>query len=212
MKKELLRDLKQIIDPAHTALIIVDMQKDFCSPDGSFAKSGLDISSVQAIVPPIQKLLNESRKQRVFVVHIQQCTLPNAQSDGDAWLAFKTRDGKNPEYALYGTEGREIIPELKPQNNEVCVTKYRPSSFHGTFLDQILRANGIRTVLVVGERTEGCVMATVLDASFNDYYTCVVEDCCASSTREMEKVAMAFMRTRYKVLKASEIIDIWNHQ
>lgn len=209
-KNEILKNLKEIIAPEHTALIIVDMQRDFCCNDGAFAQAGRDISMVRSIVQPMQRLLNTCRKKGVFVVHIQQTTLPKGQSDGDAWLAFKTRDKKSPEYGLLGSVGREIIPELTPLENEVCIPKFRPSSFHGTFLDQILRANGIRTVIVTGETTEGCVMATVLDASFNDYYTCVVEDCVASSVPTMQETALKFMRTRYRVLSAKEIERTWD--
>ena len=209
MRNEILHQMEQIIAPEHTALIIVDMQKDFCYDDGKFALAGRDITAVKSIIMPLQKLLFLCRQKGVFIIHIQQTTLPHGYSDNDAWTAFKTRDGKVPTYALMNSEGREIIPELAPLGDEVCISKFRPSSFHGTFLDQILRANGIRTVIVTGETTEGCVMATVLDASFNDYYTCVVEDCVASSVNHMHEVALTFMRERYHLLTLNEIAQIW---
>ena len=166
-EKHFWTDIKDIFTPIHTALLVVDMQKDFCDPDGQFARAGRDISSVQEIVPNIEKLLNCARQREVFIVYIQQITLPNGRSDNDAWMAFKQRDRKSPEYTLLGSSGAEIISQLSPDKEDVIIQKYRPSAFHGTFLDQILRANDVHSVLITGTTTEGCVMATVLDASFH---------------------------------------------
>ena len=209
IEKEILTDLKDIFDADHTALIIVDMQKDFCDADGLFAQAGRDISSVQNIIPNIQKVLKQAREKGVFIVYMQQITLSQGKSDNDGWLAFKTRDGKSPEYTLIGSPGAEIIPELSPTKDDVVIQKIRPSSFHGTFLDQILRANGVRYVMITGTTPEGCVMATVLDASFHDYYTGIVSDGVASSVDKMQETALAFMKTRYKILTSDEVISLW---
>jgi nicotinamidase-related amidase len=208
-EKTFLTDEKAVFAPAHTALIIVDMQKDFCDPDGLFARAGRDISGVRDIIPNIQNVLRAARRRDVFIVYMKQITLPLGRSDNDAWLAFKQRDRKSPEYTLHGSPGAEIIPELAPDADDVIIQKHRPSSFHGTFLDQILRANGVRSVLVTGTTTEGCVMATVLDASFHDYYTGVVRDGVASSVDKMQETALAFMETRYKILTAAQVAELW---
>jgi ureidoacrylate peracid hydrolase len=184
-KSKVLRDIKDILDPGHTALIVVDMQNDCCDTNGIFAKAGRDVSSLLATVPKIKSLLEVCRKKNIFIVHLQQITLPQGKSDEDAWLAFKTRDGKSPEYCLLGSWGAQFVKELEPLKDEVVIQKFRPSGFHGTFLDQVLRANGIRTVLICGNTTEGCVMATVLDASFHGYYTCIVEDATASIAKSI---------------------------
>lgn len=206
------RGAKEILAPEHTALIVVDMQKDFCYESGKFAQAGRDISSVKGIIPNCKQLLDGARSAGVFVVHLQQITLPQQKSDSAGWLAFKTRDGKSAEYALLGSDGAQTIKELMPEGSEVTIQKFRPSGFHGTFLDQILRANGVESVLICGTTTEGCVMATVLDASFYDYYTCVAEDASASSVERMQETAMAFMKTRYKVFKAGEIVRLWKRE
>lgn len=203
------REPEKILEPGHTALILVDMQEDFCSQDGKFAQAGRDISAVQAIIPNCEALLTGAREAGVFVVHLQQCTLPGQKSDSGGWLAFKTRDGKSAEYALLGSGGARPVAALAPVGDEVVIQKFRPSGFHGTFLDQILRANGVESVLICGTTTEGCVMATVLDASFHDYYTCVVEDGVATSVQNMQETAMAFMKTRYKTFTVNQILEIW---
>lgn len=207
---EILRDKRSILDPAYTALIIVDMQVDFCDDDGTFAAAGRDLSAVKAIVPNIKALQDKAREKGVFIVQLQEITLPHRRSDGDSWYALKTRDGKSAEYTLLGSHGADIISELAPRKDEVVIQKFRSSGFHGTFLDQVLRANDIRSNLFVGTTTEGCVMATILDSSFHDYYTSLVSDGVATSVAGMQETALKFMSNRYKVYTTEEVIDIWD--
>lgn len=207
-----LRETAEVIAPSHTALIIVDMQKDALAPDGAFAKAGRDVSDIQNIIPNCHRLIDAARDSGALVVFIRQLTLPNGRSDGPAWYAFKTRDGKSAEYTLIGSDGAQIIPELEPLPGEVVIDKFRPSAFHGTFLGQLLRANGIRSTVCIGINAEGCLMATVLDSSFDDYYTCVVEDAVSSSLPEMKKTAFDFMRRRFRILQTDEVVAEWEKQ
>lgn len=110
-------DLGKILDPRHTALLMIDMQNDFCDKEGKFAQAGRDASDVIRIVPRCKELLESARSANVMVVHIQQSTLPGQQSDNGGWLAFKTRDGKAPTYATVNTWGWEHIDALKPHND-----------------------------------------------------------------------------------------------
>ncbi len=209
-------DLGKILDPAHTALLMIDMQNDFCSPEGKFAQAGRDSSEIIQIVPTCKKLLGAARGANVFVVHIQQCTLPGGQSDNGGWLAFKTRDGKAPTYTTIDTWGCAHIEELRPHNDdedgshfEPIVQKFRPDGFLNTSLDLILQANGIQTVVCCGCTTEGCVMATVMGAAFHNYYTCVAEDAVATSVEGAQEHALWLMRKRYIVRKTDKIISCW---
>jgi nicotinamidase-related amidase len=204
-------DATPFINNDKLALVVVDMQNDFCDPNGSFAKAGRDITSVRGIIKNISSLINTARQNGTLVVYLQQITLPEGKSDSSNWLRFKKRDGKSPEYTILGSEGAEIIEELAPKPNEVVIHKYRPSGFHGTFLDQILRANGIDSVLITGNTTEGCVMATALDASFHDYNTGIVKDGVASSVPKMQETALEFMKTRYKLISTNEVIIMWSN-
>ena len=95
-------------------LVVIDMQNDFCSPKGKFAQAGRAADSIIEIVPACRKLLEAARQANVFVVHIQQSTLPGEQSDNGGWIAFKTRDGKAPTYATVNTWGWQHIEELAP--------------------------------------------------------------------------------------------------
>lgn len=207
--------LREVLSPQHTALLMIDMQNDFISAEGKFALGGRDSSAIQKIVPTCRELLDAAREAGVFVVHIQQATLPGGQSDGGGWLAFKSRDGKAPSYALPGTWGWEHVDELKPYQNgeeeiyEPVVRKYRPDAFLYTALDTILRSNQIQSVICCGCTTEGCVLATVMGAAFHDYYTCVAEDAVATSVPDAHEHALWLMRKRYIVRTVGEITDCW---
>ena len=209
-------DLGKILDPKHTALLMIDMQNDFCSPEGKFAQGGRDASGILKIIPMCQQLLEEARAANVMVVHIQQSTLPGQQSDNGGWLAFKTRDGKAPTYTTMNTWGWEHIDELKPHNDdengkyfEPVVLKFRPDAFLYTQLDLILQANGIKSVVCCGCTTEGCVMATVMGAAFHNYYTCVAEDAVATSVDGAHEHAIWLMKKRYLVRTVKKITSYW---
>lgn len=211
-EKLVLRDLKEILDPIRTALLLIDMQNDFVSENGAFYRAGRDLREVKEIIPECEKILSLSRETGVLVIHVRQCTLPEGLSDGAAWSAFKMRDKKSAEYAMMGSQGADPVPELKEKQGEIVISKFRPSAFHGTFLDQILSANGIHSVLIAGNNAEGCVLATVFDASGSDYYVCVAEEAVGSSVPGMKEAAMAIMKKRFHVLKTEEICHVWAMQ
>lgn len=211
MRREILRTPEQVLDPNHTALFIIDMQYDCCSTEGAFAKgSNKDFYGIQLIIPKMKSLLDSARKSGVIVVHLRQTTLPNRNSDSDAWLAFKTRDGKSGEYTIPGTKGYAIMPDFAPLPQEILISKFRPSGFHGTFLNQLLQANGIRSVVITGVNTEGCVLATVMDAAFHDYYSCVAQDAISTVNAGMHEHAIILMKSRYRMFDTQEILAVWN--
>lgn len=200
-------ELGEILSPSHTALLVVDMQNDGCLPEGWMARQGRDVSRITAMIPTLQRLLGAARTAGVKVVFVQQTTLPDNGSDPPAWLYFKTRDGRTrTDYMLDGTWGHELLECLEPRPGEVRVKKHRPSAFHLTALDPLLKSAGVRSVVVCGTITQGCVLATTLDASFHDYYTVVAEDCTQSYSQELHETALAFLRSRYDVVSAEAIV------
>ena len=88
--------------------------------------------------------------------------------------------------------------------------KYRSSAFWGTNLDLLLRSNGIRSLIVTGCTTEGCVESTARDALFNDYYVVVVEDCVASDDPAQHEASLLLMRHRFDIATAEEVLGVWN--
>lgn len=208
--REIYSNLAEILAPEHTALVIVDMQNDMCHPDGWFSQQGRDGSAIRETVPRIASLLEAARSSGVLPVFIEQTTLPQNQSDTDGWLYFKTRDGRQrTDYTLDGSWGQAVLEELSPRPDEVVVKKNRPSAFHDTNLDMVLRSRGIESVLITGCVTQGCVLATTLGASFSGYYTVLADDCVQSHSHEQHRIALQFLGSRYDFVDHGEVAAIW---
>lgn len=109
---------------------------------------------------------------------------------------------------LDGTYGQQIIDEIRPRQNEIVIKKFRSSAFVGTSLDSILRSNNMRSIIVTGLFTEGCVESTCRDAS-NEYFVVVIEDCIESDRKDLHDACMKVMKNRYDVMSTTEILNTW---
>ena len=185
----LLRSLKQKIEPAHTALLVIDMQNDFCAPGGVVAKGGGDVSEAQSMARRLPVLLAEAREAGVRVVFVRAVfsTVRNFYLS-DAWLehAGRARAGaytRIPVCAADAWEG-DYYEDVRPQPGDAVVTKHRYDAFQGTDLDLILRSNGIRTVVLTGVVTHVCVESTARSAFMHDYYVIVAGDGTAAYAKE----------------------------
>lgn len=215
--KQVLTELDELVDPAHTALVVVDMQHDFVEPDGLFARLGIDVSMYSGARPRMAALLAAARAVGVLVVHLQNTALPGRRSDSPAQLRFNLRmhraarlSGPPLRYTVPGTPGHELVPDLAAGPDELVVRKYRSSGFWGTNLDLLLRSNGIRTVVMSGCTTEGCVDSTARDAMFSDYYVVVAEDAVASDDRDQHEAALLLMRHRFDLATVDEVAAVWD--
>jgi nicotinamidase-related amidase len=207
--RSIMNEPHEILAPRHTALIVIDMQNDFVSDTGKVAAAGNDPSAIQAIVPALERLLEGARAAGVLVVHIETIVLAGHRSDSDSWLYSKLKGVSSADWCLEGTWGAEFIPELAPIEGEPVVTKYRSSAFINTNLDLILRSNGIRTVVICGEQTPGCVDATLRDSTFYDYYNALVEDAIAAYRQDLHDAALLIQKARHQVLRVDELLAIW---
>jgi nicotinamidase-related amidase len=210
--KQVFTELAEIVDPAHTALVVIDMQRDFCCPGGSFDAVGVDLSMYPPVIETIGELMASAREAGVMLVFIQMTVLPNQASDSPAQIRFNLRmhdehhgDVDPLRYTLDGSEGQRFVPGLEPLDGEVVVKKYRSSGFWGTNLDLVLRSNGIKSVVIAGCTTEGCVESTARDAMFNDYYVVIATDAVASDDRLQHDASMYLMARRFD-LATSELI------
>ncbi|MFW6116355.1 MAG: cysteine hydrolase family protein [bacterium] len=203
--------LEEIVDPEHSAVLVVDMQNDTCVKGGFLDEMGWDISAKTAMVPTLVAFLAKARQLGILVVYSQHTTLPFGHSDSPAHIYFTRRRRRftTAELAVEGTWGHRIVQELNPRDNEPIVRKHRASAFVGTDLDQILRCNGVQTVIVTGVATENCIESTARSAGDHDYYVVVVEDCIASSNAALHEASLEVLRPRYDVVPSQEIIRLW---
>jgi nicotinamidase-related amidase len=203
-------EMTEILTPAHTALLVVDMQNDFVHPDGWFAREGRELTNIIQMVPNVTRLLPIARCAGVLPIFIEQVTLSNSASDPPAWLYFKTRDGRRrTDYTIQGSWGQSTADEVGKAPSDLCIEKRRPSAFHKTALNETLGSHSIESVAVCGVVTQGCVQATVLDASFHNYYTVVIEDCVQSFDQPLHDNALTFMRSRYDVVTLNDLQKLW---
>jgi ureidoacrylate peracid hydrolase len=213
MEPTILPGLQERIEPPHTALLIVDMQKDFCIETMATAGTGRDLSRTKAIIPNLVRLRRSARQVGALVVHVGFLTLRHHLSDGGAWLAQRRRSPyANESIALENSEGAQFIDELAPADGEVSIRKHRYSGFAGTNLDVILRARDIRTCIVTGVSTNVCVESTLRAAFDLGYYIVVPRDATASWSQELGEATLANVTHRFGlVTSVDEITGMWRN-
>jgi len=193
------------------ALLIIDMQKDFCLDGFAAAKAGRPLAAAQSIVAGLQGLLQAARDNGVLVCHIGFWTLPDHGSDSGPWLAQRRRSTYSGDrIAIAGSEGAEFIDELGPAKTEMVIHKHRYSAFKGTDLDMLLRARNIETVVVTGVSTNVCVESTAREAFENNYYVFVPRDAVASWDAELHAATLRNVEARLgHVTSIAEVIEAW---
>jgi ureidoacrylate peracid hydrolase len=174
------------IDPARSAVLVVDMQNAFASKGGMFDLSGIDIGGAPRLVQIVHQVLERSRHAGVQVVYLQMGYDAKLASSGGPdspnWhkeLALRLIRQRPELKGRVLTEGQwdwEVVNELRPHSEDLVVNKTRYSGFYGTPLDSMLRTRGIRTLFFVGIATNVCVESTLRDAFFLDYWPVLVRD------------------------------------
>ncbi|UZJ26921.1 cysteine hydrolase (plasmid) [Rhodococcus antarcticus] len=168
-------------DPRTTALVVVDVQNDFCDPAGVCAAAGNDVAAAVAMVPRLEHLLVAARAAKVLVVFVQ--TTHDDTTDSPAWVSRRSITAAATRAAdsicRTGSWGAKLY-RVSPEPGEPIVVKHRYSAFAGTNLDVVLRSSGITSLLLAGVSTDVCVESTLRDGLFHEYNVSLVEDCCAS--------------------------------
>ena len=197
------------LDPEHTALVVVDMQKDFCDSDGEYARTR-DVSAVQKIIPVIRALVDDAHRNGVLVLYFSQFTPRDDHADNGASLAFKTRDGKKASYALEGSVGQEYIDALPLADADIVVPKLRSNGFHDTWMEKILHANAITHLVVTGTQTEWCVLGTMMGAEQNGFTVIPVADGMETSVADVQEPALRLIDHRFKLWSAQNVMTAWH--
>lgn len=180
-------------DLQRTALLVIDMQNDFCHPEGWLGHIGVDVTPARAPIAPLQSLLPSLREAGVPVVWLNWGNRPDKLNLSPALLHVYNGDGASVglgdplpvsgEPVLQeGSWAAEVIDELTPAVDDIRISKYRMSGFKDTVLDSVLRNMGITTLLFAGVNADQCVLCTLQDANFHGYDCLLLEDCSATTS------------------------------
>lgn len=184
------------IDPRRTAVLMIDMQRDFLEPGGFGEALGNDVSLLARAVAPCRMLLATARAAGIEVLHTREGHRPNLSDAPRAKLersppGSRIGDvGPMGRILVRGEPGHEIVPELAPLPAEVVIDKPGKGAFYQTDLESILRNRGIETLLVAGVTTEVCVHTSVREANDRGLRCIVVGDCCGSYFPDFHAMAL----------------------
>jgi ureidoacrylate peracid hydrolase len=206
----LLRTLDEKVDPAQTALIVVDMQNDFAADGGYYHCKGNDVAAMRARLAALPGLLDAARAAGGLVVFIQAIYDDEYLSDPMRERMVRRGYGATPCHT--GTWGADFCL-VAPNPGEPVVVKHRYSAFAGTELHALLQAHGIRTLLLTGIATDVCVESAARDGYFLDYYITLVSDCCATGQAEDQAGTMRRIERDYGIVAtAAEVTAAWTRR
>ena len=207
---DVLTTLEELVDPARTAVLVIDMQNEVISEEGPYAKRGTDVSNLAAIVPRIQRLLAAARSASLLItypefVHRNKLgvTLMNGPS------LYCHRDATFTADTVEGTWEAQTVDELAPRAGDIVIRKSRASAVYHTAFYDVLRTRGIRSLVITGCATGGCVLMTGVEAMHHGFYPVVVRDCVASFNLESHNQALKWMEGQFPVFSLDEVLATW---
>ena len=209
--------LERLVNPATAAVIVVDVQNDFCHPDGAQAGMGADVSLAAQMAACLKQLLADARAAGVRCIFVR--THHSPWTNSETWLSRGS--GRHARGALQaclpGTWGADFYAGIEPRQSadwdparhDLVVTKHRYSGFVGTNLELALHAQGIKTLLMTGTASDTCVEATARDGFMRDFEIVYVSDCTVTSTADKHQAVLQRLRGSATVASSGEIAAAW---
>jgi ureidoacrylate peracid hydrolase len=214
----MLRTLARKVAPSHAALVVVDVQNDFCAPGGMMDNEGFDLSSVQEMARRLPELIEVARDAGVLTVFVRNVYSTEANAYlSDVWLEQASRrrgqSYTERDVCAEGSWEGDFYGSVRPLDGEPVVTKHRFSAFYNTDLDTVLRAHGIRTVVFTGVATNVCVETTAREAFVRDYYVVFLDDGTACYS-DADHAATIRVIDRFfgQVATIADMIAVWGER
>jgi nicotinamidase-related amidase len=205
-----------------TALVIIDMQRDFLEPGGFGETLGNDVSQLARAVKPCGLVLDAFRRAGLLVVHTREGHLPDLSDAPSAKIergapSLRIGDpGPMGRILIRGEAGHDIVPSLYPAKGEIVIDKPGKGAFYATDLGDILKRHGIDNLLVCGVTTEVCVNTTVREANDRGYRCVVLADCCASYFPEFHEMGLRMIKAQGGIFgwvsSSSEVLAALNSE
>jgi ureidoacrylate peracid hydrolase len=184
------------IDPRRAALLVVDMQEGFCSPDAMMEQAGIGTANQRAVIPNVVRLVELARSHRVQVFWSQQVHFPEDVTRERRKSTIPGHmDKQNFAPCLRGSWEVDFVPEMDVRDEDYVIEKHRASMFFETTLTAKLRMLGIEQVIVCGVTTEFCCETTIRDAYYRDLDVIVVRDCVAGPYPRFHEDTLAKIET-----------------
>lgn len=212
----MLKTLDQKVNPSHAAVIVIDMQNDWCESGGFMDREGLDRTRYLQIIPKIKRLLERAREIEVPIIYTRQITSSPYNwylSDVSLEIYYRKRAKTVIEYPMCekGSTLSEVYSALAPLPGDAVVEKYRYSAFVNTEFETILRSKGIRTLIVTGIGTPVCVSSTIRDGFMLDYYIVALSDCTNSMRPEQHEAELTLINEWFgEVVTSEDVLKCWS--
>ncbi|MFC1955291.1 cysteine hydrolase family protein [Chloroflexota bacterium] len=198
-------ELLDWVDVRNSAILVVDVQNDYCHEDGCFARGNFDVSFGQKMVPDLNKFLTEARKCKVPILHIQ--SIHGKWTNSPVWISRHRRTNIDADKMLQPDSWGVEFYKVLPRPNDYIVAKHRYSAFVDTELDVVLRSQGIKTIIVAGVLTNVCVELTAWHGFMKDYYVVVLEDCTAACSTEDHETALVSMGKSFVIATSATAVE-----
>lgn len=206
--REILTTLEEKVDPRHAAVVVIDMQKDFTTPGCFWDKLGqLDAETMERMATRLREFLDAAREHGIPIIHVTANYDPEYMNGPMHERLYRHGIGR---YCQSGTVGIEFHDGLEPQLGEPHVVKHRFDAFYETELDVLLQSRGIRSLIMTGVATHGCVDSTSRHAYFKGYYVVFGADLTGGASPDVQQMTLDSMNLMFGIsATADEIVGAW---